>query len=262
MLLVCESCAGDSTCNCRRRRSTRYATSLLSPPSLISDAHSSYRSRLSCWTSVWPSHRITLVRPFALRPFRCTNQLFSYPGNTLIQKIFERASVTARLALLERIGPHLAAIGFVVTRLALARRMTLTPLFLQHAQERYMGGSEDHPVRPDARGVRHHRAELATIYAAALAKRLYVQQRSVVLVPLFAYAILLTVGNYVVQGALRFGSPTSDFVFDAMIDRCWEIGSGRFGARSTRQTLENPLASRLNIVRPSSVSSPARHDEF
>jgi len=48
------------------------------------------------------------------------------------------------------------------------------------------------------------------------------------------------VGNYVVQGALRFGSPWSDFVFDAMVDRIWEIGSGRFGARSTRQTLENP----------------------
>ncbi|GAA5938472.1 hypothetical protein JCM3775_000901 [Rhodotorula graminis] len=47
-------------------------------------------------------------------------------------------------------------------------------------------------------------------------------------------------GNYVVQGALRFGSPWSDFVFDAMVDRIWEIGSGRFGARSTRQTLESP----------------------
>lgn len=34
-----------------------------------------------------------------------------------------------------------------------------------------------------------------------------------------------------------------------MVDRCWEIGSGRFGARSTRQTLENPLSSALNIKR-------------
>lgn len=57
------------------------------------------------------------------------------------------------------------------------------------------------------------------------------------------------VGNYVVQGALRFGTPTNDFIFDAMVDRCWEIGSGRFGARSTRQTLENPLSSALNIKR-------------
>jgi protein JSN1 len=27
--------------------------------------------------------------------------------------------------------------------------------------------------------------------------------------------------NYVVQGTLRFGSPASSFVFDAMVDRCW-----------------------------------------
>ncbi|GEM09661.1 RNA binding protein Jsn1 [Rhodotorula toruloides] len=56
-------------------------------------------------------------------------------------------------------------------------------------------------------------------------------------------------GNYVVQGALRFGSPYADFVFDAMVDRIWEIGSGRFGARSTRQTLENPESPRLHVKR-------------
>ncbi|KAI5480287.1 RNA binding protein Jsn1 [Pseudohyphozyma bogoriensis] len=56
-------------------------------------------------------------------------------------------------------------------------------------------------------------------------------------------------GNYVVQGALRFESPTSDFIFNAMEDRIWDIGSGRFGARSTRQTLESPLASRFNVKR-------------
>ncbi|GAA5848606.1 hypothetical protein JCM8547_004571 [Rhodosporidiobolus lusitaniae] len=56
-------------------------------------------------------------------------------------------------------------------------------------------------------------------------------------------------GNYVVQGALRFGSPQSDFVFDSMVDRIWEIGSGRFGARSTRQTLENAASPRVQIKR-------------
>lgn len=56
------------------------------------------------------------------------------------------------------------------------------------------------------------------------------------------------VGNYVVQGTLRFGSPYSNFLFDGMVDRIWEIGSGRFGARSTRQTLENPDTPRLQIV--------------
>lgn len=56
------------------------------------------------------------------------------------------------------------------------------------------------------------------------------------------------VGNYVVQGALRFGAPASDFIFDAMVDRCWEIGSGRFGARSVRQILDSPGISLYHIV--------------
>lgn len=34
-------------------------------------------------------------------------------------------------------------------------------------------------------------------------------------------SLLSSVGNYVVQGALRFGSPLTDFIFDAMVDRCW-----------------------------------------
>ncbi|GAA5885492.1 hypothetical protein JCM6882_009642 [Rhodosporidiobolus microsporus] len=59
-------------------------------------------------------------------------------------------------------------------------------------------------------------------------------------------------GNYVVQGALRFSSPYSDFIFDAMVERIWEIGSGRFGARSTRQTLENPQSPRVHVKRVAS----------
>jgi hypothetical protein len=34
-----------------------------------------------------------------------------------------------------------------------------------------------------------------------------------------------SVGNYVVQGALRFGSPHADFVFDSMVDRIWSVSS-------------------------------------
>ncbi|GAA5978156.1 hypothetical protein JCM10908_004250 [Rhodotorula pacifica] len=60
-------------------------------------------------------------------------------------------------------------------------------------------------------------------------------------------------GNYVVQGALRFAPPHSDFIFDAMVDRIWEIGAGRFGARSTRQTLESPEAPRLQVKRVASA---------
>jgi protein JSN1 len=45
-------------------------------------------------------------------------------------------------------------------------------------------------------------------------------------------------GNYVVQCCLPWQQPYNDFVFDAMVDRCWEIAQGRFGARSMRACLE------------------------
>ncbi|KAH9913374.1 uncharacterized protein B0H18DRAFT_1126348 [Fomitopsis serialis] len=44
-------------------------------------------------------------------------------------------------------------------------------------------------------------------------------------------------GNYVM--CLRFGAPATDFLFDAMADRLWEIAQGRFGARSMRACLES-----------------------
>jgi protein JSN1 len=47
-------------------------------------------------------------------------------------------------------------------------------------------------------------------------------------------------GNYVVQCCLRFGAPGNDFIFDAMVDRMWEVAQGRFGARSMRACLESP----------------------
>jgi protein JSN1 len=39
---------------------------------------------------------------------------------------------------------------------------------------------------------------------------------------------------------LRFGATANDFIFDAIIDRMWEIAQGRFGARSMRACLESP----------------------
>jgi protein JSN1 len=39
---------------------------------------------------------------------------------------------------------------------------------------------------------------------------------------------------------LRFGYPNNDFIFDAMVDRIWEVAQGRFGARSMRACLESP----------------------
>lgn len=38
---------------------------------------------------------------------------------------------------------------------------------------------------------------------------------------------------------MRFGPPHNEFIFDAMVDRLWEIAQGRFGARSMRACLES-----------------------
>lgn len=56
-------------------------------------------------------------------------------------------------------------------------------------------------------------------------------------------------GNYVVQCVLRFGFPKAEFIMDAMVDRCWEIAQGRFGARSMRTCLEHPDMPRKHIKR-------------
>lgn len=39
---------------------------------------------------------------------------------------------------------------------------------------------------------------------------------------------------------MRFGQPADDFIFDAMVDRLWDVAQGRFGARSMRACLESP----------------------
>ncbi|TKY90500.1 hypothetical protein EX895_000498 [Sporisorium graminicola] len=54
-------------------------------------------------------------------------------------------------------------------------------------------------------------------------------------------------GNYVVQRLIPFGSPHSDFIFEAMVDRCWEVAQGRFGSRSMRACLESPQVPQFHI---------------
>ncbi|THV77035.1 ARM repeat-containing protein [Aureobasidium pullulans] len=51
-------------------------------------------------------------------------------------------------------------------------------------------------------------------------------------------------GNYVIQCCLRFQAPGNDFIFDAMLQRLWEVAQGRFGARAMRACLESHFASR------------------
>lgn len=120
-------------------------------------------------------------------------------GNTVVQKLFEKCSPGPRLAMLDRIAPHLAMIGIHKNGTWAAQKIiecSTTP-----------------------------------------------EEIALVATNLRAYApplLLDQFGNYVVQCCLRFGSPSNDFIFDAVVDRLWEVAQGRFGARSMRACLESP----------------------
>lgn len=51
-------------------------------------------------------------------------------------------------------------------------------------------------------------------------------------------------GNYVVQCCLRFDNNRNQFIFDAIAAKIIEIGTGRFGARSTRTCLESQFTTK------------------
>ncbi|KAI8977307.1 hypothetical protein BDF20DRAFT_874074 [Mycotypha africana] len=55
-------------------------------------------------------------------------------------------------------------------------------------------------------------------------------------------------GNYVVQCCLRKGSHENQYIFDAIVDKCWEIGQGRFGARAVRSILESSIVTKEQQV--------------
>ncbi|KAJ2410625.1 hypothetical protein GGI10_004500 [Coemansia sp. RSA 2530] len=80
------------------------------------------------------------------------------------------------------------------------------------------------------------------------------EQRRVVAQSIRAFTpqlLLDQLGNYVVQGCLKFGAPAGDalasnqFVYDAIHARCVEIAQGRFGARAIRTCLESPHVTKL-----------------
>ncbi|CAO1629938.1 unnamed protein product [Parajaminaea phylloscopi] len=139
-----------------------------------------------------------------------------YIGNTLVQKLFERCSINLQTAMLERIAPHLASIGIHKNGTWAAQKIIDTAQSPEH-------------------------------------KALIAQHLRPYIPPL----LLDQFGNYVVQCVLPYGSDpataddhlNSSFVFDAMVDRCWEIAQGRFGARSMRACLESPHASSLQRKR-------------
>lgn len=45
------------------------------------------------------------------------------------------------------------------------------------------------------------------------------------------------------------GPSRNQYIFDAIVDQCWEIGQGRFGARAVRAILENPIVTKDQQVR-------------
>lgn len=139
-----------------------------------------------------------------------------YIGNTLVQKFFERCSETVQTAMLERIAPHLATIGVHKNGTWAAQKII------------------------DTAKLPHQRSLVAQH-----------------LRPYIPPLLLDQFGNYVVQCVLPYSGSSdefhrhdlSSFVFDAMVDRCWEIAQGRFGARSMRACLESSHASPLQKKR-------------
>ncbi|KAI0080584.1 hypothetical protein K474DRAFT_211692 [Panus rudis PR-1116 ss-1] len=119
-------------------------------------------------------------------------------GNTVVQKLFEKCSPGPRLAMLERLAPHLAMIGIHKNGTWAAQKIIEC---VQTPEEIALVTQHLRPYVP----------------------------------PL----LLDQFGNYVVQCCLRFGAPATDFLFEAMVDRLWEIAQGRFGARSMRACLES-----------------------
>ncbi|ORY22688.1 hypothetical protein BCR39DRAFT_473742 [Naematelia encephala] len=125
-----------------------------------------------------------------------------YIGNTIIQKLFERASPDLRFEMLQRVVPHLALIGIHKNGTWAAQKIiecSVTPA------ERQLVIDHLKPFAP----------------------------------PLMCDSL----GNYVCAGTLRFGAPWNDYVFDAMVDRMWDIAQNRFGARCMRTCLESPHTS-------------------
>lgn len=66
------------------------------------------------------------------------------------------------------------------------------------------------------------------------------------LAPYVPLLLLDQFGNYVVQCCLW--KPDNQYIFDAIADKCWEIGQGRFGARAVRSILENPIVNQKQRV--------------
>ncbi|KAI8139180.1 armadillo-type protein [Fennellomyces sp. T-0311] len=146
-----------------------------------------------------------------------------YIGNTVIQKVFEFCSDDTKLLMLERIAPYLASIGVHKNGTWAAQKII------------------DHANSPALVSVfLNQRLKLTSF--------LQIRIISTHIAPYVPLLLLDQYGNYVVQCCLRKGPEWSQYIMDAIADKCWEIGQGRFGARAVRAILENPIVPREQQV--------------
>ncbi|KAJ2716926.1 hypothetical protein H4R19_000325 [Coemansia spiralis] len=134
-----------------------------------------------------------------------------YVGNVLVQKIAERGTAAQRLELVQRVGPHMAAVGVHKNGTWAVQKII------------------DMADALDQR----------TIIASSLKK--YTPQ--LLLDQLGNYVVQCCL-RFGAPPAAGDGSGSNQFIFDAIHARCTEIGQGRFGARAVRTCLESRHADR------------------
>lgn len=134
----------------------------------------------------------------------------------VVQKLFERCSTAPRFAMLERITPHLAMIGIHKNGTWAAQKIIEC---VQSPEEVALIGQNLRPYAPPL---------------------LLDQFGNYVVQYVFVPSLNSIILNIALRCCLRFGAPGNDFIFDAMVDRMWEVAQGRFGARSMRACLESP----------------------
>jgi protein JSN1 len=127
-----------------------------------------------------------------------------YLGNTVVQKLFEYCSEATQVAMLQEIAPHLATIGTHKNGTWAAQKII--------------------DVARKSTTLQAMVVQALTPYAVALFQDQF--------------------GNYVIQGCLRYESPTNNFIFEAMLGRLWDLAQGRFSARAMRACLESHNATK------------------
>lgn len=123
---------------------------------------------------------------------------WDYLGNTVVQRLFEKCTLTTKESILRKIGPDFAAIGVHKNGTWAAQKMIEVAKSFPKLQQIIVDA-----IRP---------------YTIGLFYDQY--------------------GNYVVQGCLKFKGQ-NNFVFDAILNRLWDLAQGRFSARAVRACLES-----------------------